>query len=112
MCREEIRKRRTSPPTRNQTKNRRASHPGASHPTRTQRASHPRRKQRGRKIPRVRKVSKQGQTGNMSKKKRSSAVNWRWLTASLRTSTGKERASQEMPSIANDVCAPPFFRLV
>src|SRR5713101_6034854 len=100
MLREVIRKQRAS----NQT-----SRPGGSKPTSRPGGSNQIRKRRGRKIPTARKVSKKGKTGKMSKKKRSRGVNLRWLTASLRTSTGKARSSQEMPYIAKDVCARPFF---
>src|SRR5437868_2564724 len=91
MWREEIRKRRAS----QRTRKRRAS----------QQTS-----QRGRReSPQGRKASQKRKRRKMSKQKRSGGVNWRWLTVSLRTSTGKGRSSQELPYIVKDVCAPPFF---
>src|SRR5260370_18346783 len=67
------------------------------------------RKRRRRASPPERKARKQRKRRKLSKKKKSRGANWQWLTASLRTSTGKGKFSLEMPYIAKDACAWPFF---
>src|SRR5712691_488303 len=92
--------------------------PRVSKPPRKRRGHLQTRKRRARKATRKRgrRASTQERTAHkkrkrrkLSKKKRSRGANWRWLTASLRTSTGKGKFSPEMPYIAKDVCARPFF---
>src|SRR2546421_1501573 len=81
----------------------------ASQQTRKRRASQHTRKRTRREIPPAIKASKKGKRRKTSKKKRSRRANLRWLTACFCRSIGKGRSSQEMLSIAKDVCARLCF---
>src|SRR3989442_1067809 len=91
MWREQIRKRR------------------AGQPTRKRRASQLTRKRGKKASQRGRKASQKRKRRQMSTKKRNRGANWRWLPVCFGTSTGKGKSSPEMPYIARDGCAPPFF---
>src|SRR5947209_11559518 len=83
-------------------------HPKVSKAPRKRRGNLQTRKRGRRASAPERKGRQKRKRRKLSKKKRSRGANWRWLTASLRTLTGKGKFSPEMPSIAKDVCARPF----
>src|SRR5579884_995142 len=83
--------------------------PRVSQPPRKRRTNLQSGKRGRRASPQERKARKKRKRRKLSKKKRSRGANWRWLSASLPTSTGKGKFSLEMPSIAKDGCAWPFF---
>src|SRR2546421_1567847 len=100
MLRKAIQHRRVSKPPRKRRGNLQ---------TRKRRASKETRKRGRRASTQERKARKKRKRRKLNKKKRSRGANLRWLTASLRTSTGKGKFSPEMPYIAKDVYARPFF---